>query len=132
VNNVEDQKKMSPEDVQLITFLHYYSKYLSIEKKKLDDLVDTTSTPDSKFSNSLHFLCMELKEMNLSDRLDGYGLYLYGVVLKKLQLNKDATDILCSATYKTPLHWGVWLELAELISNRSQVGFEDLLLFVAY
>ncbi|KAL1458494.1 hypothetical protein WDU94_008640 [Cyamophila willieti] len=121
VNNVEEQKKMSAEDVHLVTFLHYYSKYLSIEKKKLDDLVDTTSTPDGKFSQSLHFLCMELKEKSIQDKLDGFGLYLYGIVLKKLQLNKDATDVLCSATFKTPLHWGVWLELAELISNRSQL-----------
>lgn len=120
VYNVEEQEKLSSEDVHLIKFLHYYSKYLSIEKKKLDDLVDSTSTPDGKFSASLHSLCMELKEMNIQNKLDGYGLYLYGVVLKKLQLNKDAIDILCAATFKTPLHWGVWLELAELISNRSQ------------
>lgn len=65
VYNVEEQEKLSSEDVHLIKFLHYYSKYLSIEKKKLDDLVDSTSTPDGKFSASLHSLCMELKEMNI-------------------------------------------------------------------
>ena len=46
----------------------------------------------------------------------------YGVVLKKLDLLKEALEMLVEAVNYEPLHWGAWLELAVLIPDKETVG----------
>ena len=54
--------------------------------------------------------------------LDGYCLYLYGIVLKRLNLNDDARDVLVEAIRAEPCHWGAWLELSSgHISERGEL-----------
>jgi hypothetical protein len=43
------------------------------------------------------------------------------VVLKRLDLNKMAVDVLVQAVTKQPLHWGAWQELASLLADREMV-----------
>lgn len=43
---------------------------------------------------------------------DGYLLYLEGVVLKKLDLRKQAVPVLKSAIAAAPTLWAAWMELA--------------------
>ena len=57
----------------------------------------------------------------LPQLLDGYCLYLYGIVLKRLNLNDDARDVLVEATRAEPCHWGAWLELSGHISERGEL-----------
>ncbi|XP_067007530.2 cell division cycle protein 23 homolog isoform X3 [Anabrus simplex] len=102
-------------------FLHLYSCYLSWEKKKLDDMKDTT-TPDPIYISNLRLLMSELKRDYLLRDLDGYGLYLYGIVLVRLNLLREAVDVLVEAVTKEPLHWGAWLELAALITDRVKLS----------
>ncbi len=45
----------------------------------------------------------------------------YGVVLKKLDLIKEAVEMFTEAAHKAPLHWGTWLELVLLISDKEMV-----------
>ena len=45
----------------------------------------------------------------------------YGVVLKKLDLLTEATEILVEAITKEPLHWGAWMELTLLITGKDMV-----------
>lgn len=45
----------------------------------------------------------------------------YGVVLRKLDLLKEAVDIFVAATHALPLHWGAWLELCNLVTNIEMV-----------
>ena len=45
----------------------------------------------------------------------------YGVVLKKLDMKKEALDVLLEAVNKEPLHWGAWLELASLCADKEVV-----------
>ncbi|XP_012540153.1 cell division cycle protein 23 homolog [Monomorium pharaonis] len=106
---------MSPK----IRFLHLYSRYLSGEKKKIDDMTDVP--PDPLKNETLKYLCADLRSDHLASRLDGYGLYLFGVTLKKLQLTREATDVLVEAIHKEPMHWGAWLELAALITDREKL-----------
>ncbi|XP_017875715.1 cell division cycle protein 23 homolog isoform X1 [Ceratina calcarata] len=102
-----------------VRFLHLYSRYLSGEKKKIDDM--TVVPPDPLKNESLRLLCADLRKDHMADKLDGFGLYLFGVTLKKLQLTRDAIDILVEAIHKQPMHWGSWLELASLITEREKL-----------
>lgn len=45
----------------------------------------------------------------------------YGVVLKKLDLIKEAIDVLGEAVHKEPLFWGAWYELATLVVDKDMV-----------
>ncbi|KAK4878965.1 hypothetical protein RN001_007111 [Aquatica leii] len=100
-------------------FLHLYSQYLSIEKKKLDNMTDSNCPPDPTKNNALRQLCAVLKEDYFLHKLDGYCLYLYGIVLKKLDLNSLAMDIFTDAINEQPLHWGAWQELALLVPDKT-------------
>ncbi|KOC68110.1 Cell division cycle protein 23 like protein [Habropoda laboriosa] len=102
-----------------VRFLYLYSRYLSGEKKKIDDM--TVVPPDPLKNESLKLLCADLRKDHLADKLDGFGLYLFGVTLKKLQLTREAMDVLVEATHKQPMHWGSWLELASLINDREKL-----------
>ncbi|XP_050448492.1 cell division cycle protein 23 homolog [Cataglyphis hispanica] len=102
-----------------VRFLHLYSRYLSGEKKKVDDMTDVP--PDPMKNDNLKLLCADLRKDHLASKLDGYGLYLFGVTLKKLQLTKEATDVLVESIHKEPMHWGTWLELAALITDREKL-----------
>lgn len=103
----------------LCRFLYVYSKYLSIERKKLDDQTD--DWPDAKHNSRLQSLCTDLRTDYLNWKLDCYMLYLYGVVLKKRDLQNEAIQVLVEAVHKEPLHWGAWIELATLIPDRAKV-----------
>lgn len=45
----------------------------------------------------------------------------YGVVLRKLDLIKEAVAVFVEATHMLPLHWGAWLELCNLITSIDMV-----------
>ena len=42
--------------------------------------------------------------------------------MKKLELTKEAETVLVEAINKTPLHWGAWVELSTLITDKEKVG----------
>ncbi|KAK0080629.1 hypothetical protein PV325_013642 [Microctonus aethiopoides] len=100
-------------------FLYFYSRYLSGEKKKLDNMTDVP--PDSLENDELKLLCSDLRKEHLNGELDGFSLYLFGITLKKLLLTREAIDVLVEATHKYPMHWGTWLELAPLINDREKL-----------
>lgn len=102
-----------------VRFLHLYSRYLSGETKKIYDM--TVVPPDPLKNDNLKLLCSDLRRDHIADKLDGFGLYLFGVTLKKLQLTREAMDVLVEATHKQPMHWGSWLELASLITDREKL-----------
>ncbi|KAK3921067.1 Cell division cycle protein 23-like protein [Frankliniella fusca] len=107
-------------------FLHLYSRYLSGERKKLHDMTDSTLPPDPTQNSSLRELSAELRVEYKDGKLDAYCLYLYGVVLKRLELVRDAQNILVEAIQKEPLHWGAWLELAALVSDQGSAPLTDI------
>ncbi len=45
----------------------------------------------------------------------------YGVVLRKLDLLKEAVEVFVEAIHALPLHWGAWLELSNLVTNIEMV-----------
>lgn len=107
---------------QVSKFLHFYSLYSSGEKKRLDDIADISPPVDKSKNAYLKSLRLQLQKAYLTGSLDGYCLYLYGIVLKKLQLEKYALEILCEAIRNEPFFWGSWLELASLISDKEMLN----------
>ncbi|XP_013402626.1 cell division cycle protein 23 homolog [Lingula anatina] len=105
-----------------VYFLNKFSRYLAGEKKKTDDMTDSIGPPDSVENDHLKLLRTELHKKHSTNSLDGYCLYLYGVVLKKLELLKEAVDVFIDAIQSEPLHWGAWQELAALITDRDMLS----------
>uniref|UniRef100_A0A7N8XRZ5 CDC23 (cell division cycle 23, yeast, homolog) n=1 Tax=Mastacembelus armatus TaxID=205130 RepID=A0A7N8XRZ5_9TELE len=100
-------------------FLYMYSRYLSGEKKKDDETVDSLGPLEKGQvrNEALRELRVELSKKHTAGELDGFTLYLYGVVLRKLDLLKEAVDVFVEAIHAIPLHWGAWLELSNLVTN---------------
>ncbi|KAM9694918.1 cell division cycle protein 23 homolog isoform 3-T3 [Trichechus inunguis] len=109
-------------------FLYMYSRYLSGEKKKDDETVDSLGPLEKGQvkNEALRELRVELSKKHQARELDGFGLYLYGVVLRKLDLVKEAIDVFVEATHVLPLHWGAWLELCNLITDKEMLKFLSL------
>jgi len=110
----------------LCLFLHLYSRYMSAEKKRLDDLVDTVTSPDNLQLSALKQLRQEMEQLQLGQQLDGYGLYVYGVVLRRLSLTDLAIPVLVDSVRLVPAHWGAWLELSCLVTSRDKLAGLDL------
>uniref|UniRef100_T1JH63 Cyclosome subunit 8 n=1 Tax=Strigamia maritima TaxID=126957 RepID=T1JH63_STRMM len=106
---------------QKAKFLHLYSLYLAGEKQKNDDISDTMTPGEVCTNLQLRRLRSEMQQEHSKLALDGFGLYLYGVVLKKLDLISDAVVILTEAIHSEPLHWGSWLELATLVIDKDML-----------
>ena len=81
-------------------FLHFYSVYMAREKRKQDNVTEELILENCSSASGgkngivpdrgLTDLMDTLKQEHNENKLDGYCLYLYGVVLKKLDLNEHA------------------------------------------
>lgn len=101
-------------------FLHLYSMYMAKEKKRLDNTPDNTTTLSGN-SKDLSELMNILQEEFNQKSLDGYELYLYGVVLKKLDQIPLAITVLLESVHRVPTLWSAWVELAPLIQDAEQL-----------
>lgn len=52
------------------------------------------------------------------ESLDGYGLYLYAVVLRDLNLRDQAIEELINSVTLAPLNWAAWLLTAKTITSK--------------
>ncbi|CAH1791415.1 unnamed protein product [Owenia fusiformis] len=108
-------------------FLYMYSRYLAAEKHHLDDRGDAISSGNTSMTEKLEndhlkVLRTELQAKQKTEDLDGYCLYLYGVVLKKLDLLKEALIVFMEAVHKEPSHWGAWQQLSMLITDKETLN----------
>lgn len=69
----------------------------------------------------LKLLLQELGALKNSSKWDGYLCYLYGLVMRKLDLPR-ASQVLQEAINLNPLNWAAWLELANLVKNSEMVA----------
>ena len=106
-------------------FLHFYSRFLAGEKRRLDAQTDIIIANSLSNLEYLKELRSDLQKMNDTDDLDGYLLYLYGVVLKKLNLKSEAQKALVKAIWKEPCLWSAWQELAFFVQDRSLLGMSQ-------
>ncbi|XP_044267888.1 cell division cycle protein 23 homolog [Tribolium madens] len=102
-------------------FLYFYARYLSIEKKKLDNMTDTNCPPDPTENNDLTELCRELKSDYYENKLDGFCLYLYGIIVKKLDMISLAISVFVKSVNLEPLLWCSWYELGKIIPDKNKI-----------
>ncbi|TEA36425.1 hypothetical protein DBR06_SOUSAS10810012, partial [Sousa chinensis] len=103
-------------------FLYMYSRYLIRNSVSFLGPLEKGQVKNE----ALRELRVELSKKHQARELDGFGLYLYGVVLRKLDLVKEAIDVFVEATHVLPLHWGAWLELCNLITDKEMLKFLSL------
>ncbi|KAI8117955.1 Cell division cycle protein 23 like protein [Lucilia cuprina] len=102
-------------------FLHLYATYMGLEKRRLDSTTDQSNLNDSGHVKDLADLLATLKAEYSRGRLDGYGMYLYGVVLKAVDLNQAAQEVLIQSIRAAPMLWGSYVELAPLIKEKEKL-----------
>ncbi|XP_065358342.1 cell division cycle protein 23 homolog [Calliphora vicina] len=102
-------------------FLHLYATYMGLEKRRLDSTTDQSNLNDSGHVKDLADLLANLKSEYSRGRLDGYGMYLYGVVLKAVDLNQAAQEVLTQSIRAAPMLWGSYVELAPLIKEKEKL-----------
>ncbi len=79
----------------------------------------------------LKLLHQDLDALKNTSKWDGYLCYLYGLVLRKLDL-PSAPQALQEAVNLNPLNWAAWLELANLVKNSEMVHFILSLTYTFY
>jgi anaphase-promoting complex subunit 8 len=94
---------------------------MSKEKKRLDNSPDNTTLSGNEHLRDLSELMSILHEEYDKKNLDGYGMYLYGVILKKLDLIQLAITVFIECIHLTPTLWSAWIELSPLIQNTEQL-----------
>lgn len=102
-------------------FLHLYSTYMAKEKRRLDNMTDTANLTENGQLKDLADLLATLKALHGQRKLDAYCLYLYGAVLKKLDLKDLAIPVLVESINGAPMLWSSWIELAPLITHKEQL-----------
>ena len=110
-------------------FLYYYSRYLSAEKKRLDRMAETNCMATDSSTKLFAELKNELQELyglNNEFRSDSYLLYVYAIVLLKLELNWEAIEVLSKSIAADPLNWCSWHQLSLIIDDKSQLDALEL------
>lgn len=106
-----------------VRFLHFYSKYLAGEKRRLDAQTDVIVSPETSSYQYLNELRADLEKYHQEN---GYFLYLYGVVLKRLGLEAEAKNVFLQSVQAEPCLWSAWQELAFFVTDRSTLSTFDL------
>ncbi|XP_050077314.1 cell division cycle protein 23 homolog [Anopheles maculipalpis] len=102
-------------------FLHLYATYMSKEKKRLDNMTDSSVVSSVSHAKDFSELLSILRTEHSQQSLDGYCLYLYGVILKKLDLTRNAVQVFVEAIRAEPTLWSAWLELAPLVDDTTML-----------
>ena len=116
-------------DMSEIKFLYFYSRYLSAEKKRLDRMAETNCMATDSSIKLFTELKNELQELYSSDsefRNDSYLLYVYAIVLLKLELNWEAMEVLSKSIRCDALNWCSWHQLSLIIDEKSQLDALEL------
>ncbi|XP_031618954.1 cell division cycle protein 23 homolog [Contarinia nasturtii] len=102
-------------------FLYYYCMYMSKEKKRLDNMTDKANLIESGQFRDLSDLMVKLRSLHSKRKLDAFCLYLYGVVLKKLDLKELAVTVLVESINAMPTLWCSYMELVPLLADKDEI-----------
>eukprot|EP01059_Diplonema_ambulator_P032102 TRINITY_DN6130_c0_g1_i1.p1 TRINITY_DN6130_c0_g1~~TRINITY_DN6130_c0_g1_i1.p1 ORF type:complete len:457 (+),score=162.80 TRINITY_DN6130_c0_g1_i1:785-2155(+) len=106
-------------------FLYFYSKWLDGEQNLQQSLLNravllSEAKPVNPYSNELY---SQLSHLHAKGRVDGYLLYLYGLILLDRGQKEDAMGVLLRAVVQRPLLWCAWQAIAS-------VGGQDVMIDV--
>lgn len=102
-------------------FLYLYSMYMGKEKRRMDNMTDKAVLLESGHYRNLSDLMVTLRSLHAKQQLDGYCLYLYGVVLRKLDLRELAVKVLVESIKLVPTLWCSYLELVSLLTDKDEI-----------
>ncbi|XP_066914030.1 cell division cycle protein 23 homolog [Clytia hemisphaerica] len=106
---------------KLCQFLYFYSRYMEYEKKKKYQFVDVLDEKAAEKQDWQELIDLRDDLKKNEDNLDSYGFYLYGIVLKNLDLTKEAIENLECSIQMEPLFWAAWQELSTLCKDRQML-----------
>jgi anaphase-promoting complex subunit 8 len=103
-------------------FLRRYSLFLVGAKKREEELNEST-TEKNVINEACKVLEQELRtEHNTPNHnMDPLNLYLYGLVLKELNLKERAIKVLIEGLNKYPLNWSCWTEVSTLLADNTSI-----------
>jgi len=102
-------------------FLRWFSLFLAGEKQRDEEsreLEEHSPVSNPELSN----LSKEIQTDYEANLLDGFGKYLYGVVLKETHLIKDACRVLIESCNDYPWNWSAWLALSSICTDYEQLS----------
>jgi hypothetical protein len=103
-------------------FLFYFSEYLMVQQRKQEEYMDNSET-GYKYSNNkdLYKLHQSLKLHEQKEELSSpFIIYLYGVILKEMNLLEEAHAALLRSLQLFPFLWSAWIELT-IISKKNDL-----------
>ena len=107
-------------------FLWGYSLYLAGEKRKEEKMSEIKNPVEQHgvVNSNLHELDVELSEARLrgSGSIDGFLLYLHGIVQKEMGRTDEARNTFCESARAFPLNWSLWLDLASLCASKDIIA----------
>jgi anaphase-promoting complex subunit 8 len=117
--------KDEPVQTSKTVFLRGYALYLAGEKRKEEEMLERTDPLErcQVINANLKQLHTELSVLHGQGKLDGFGLYLFGMVLKEMgSKQKDsaitAKSVLLESVNAYPWNWSAWLDLATFCSDK--------------
>ncbi|TKY67885.1 Anaphase-promoting complex subunit 8 [Spatholobus suberectus] len=97
-------------------FLRCYALYLAGEKRKEEEMIELEGPlgKSDAVNRELVSLERELSTLRKNGKIDPFGLYLYGLVLKQKGSENLARTILVESLNSYPWNWNAWTELQSL------------------
>ncbi|EFC45000.1 predicted protein, partial [Naegleria gruberi] len=146
---LQKQTKPSTMDKKCL-FVEYYALFLSGEQQKQQEVLEyslnnsssTTATGVGTNANAHHqmihqqrnqqkhhnqtqnkylrTILNDLKTLHTLDQMDSYLYYLFGVILKEMEMKSKALDCFIKSVNYEPLMWGSWLEIVYILIDLMQ------------
>eukprot|EP00850_Spirogloea_muscicola_P002061 SM000008S22150 [mRNA] locus=s8:2373:4612:- [translate_table: standard] len=102
-------------------FLRRYATYLAGEKRREEAVLEATAEHAGKggppVNAELGALEQEMTVEQRAGRLDPFGAFLLGKVLRQLEQAAEARDALCASVVEWPWNWSAWQELQALCTD---------------
>ena len=112
------EKKLIEDECDKTSECFFYSTLDNFHVSFL--LINSFFSLDETKIAHLKLLHQDLARLKNTPSWDGYLCYLYGIVLRKLEL-PHALQVLQDAVNLNPLNWAAWFELANLVKNSEMV-----------
>eukprot|EP00929_Paragymnodinium_shiwhaense_P009810 TRINITY_DN114165_c0_g1_i1.p1 TRINITY_DN114165_c0_g1~~TRINITY_DN114165_c0_g1_i1.p1 ORF type:complete len:641 (-),score=163.95 TRINITY_DN114165_c0_g1_i1:30-1952(-) len=119
LHGIKDLHKKS----QAGLFLRLYALYLAGEKRREEEVMEVADPVEKCQVKNQELKAIEehYAALDAQGQLDGLNLYLYGVVLRGLDLKSDARRMLLRSVHAFPLNWSAWLDIIAISSDLHDV-----------
>eukprot|EP00808_Paulinella_micropora_P028973 g4442.t1 len=104
-------------------FLKCYARFLAGERRKEEETLERSESRTGLVVNKeLPKLNQELSPLRKAGKLDGFGLFLLGLVHKELDQKESAIEVLVESANLYPWNWSCWRALTALVEDPAQIS----------